>query len=317
MEFEEYLKKVLEAEREAIQMEDEAKVANLIAKGINPWKVLTPEPESESEPEPEELEVELERIKDMENALVLGDIDMDGIMTHVEWTDYLLSRGFIQEDIDLAFEKYDINNDGIIDEEEQDSMLKEMEEKKRALHDALEIAEALKREDDEARNAEGEDIGIEVNQKPLEEWTKETLADYLRAMDLANLAETFFENWIDGDALKELSDEDVSELVTGLPLGMKVKVRKLVAEVRKGNTPKWPKQEFNDAELKNDQLKDQGNEIVFEFDVNGIIICGSCDEQEIAIFKCLTCPDCLCSDCEAIHRRMKATKKHIIEAIVI
>merc|ERR1712142_126844 len=75
---------------------------------------------------------------------------------------------------------------------------------------------------------------------PIEDWSKERLAAYLKCMDMEPVADIFMENFIDGMAFKAMSDETLEQLIADVPLGMQLKMRKLMETVREGLTPKFP-----------------------------------------------------------------------------
>merc|ERR1712142_581010 len=75
---------------------------------------------------------------------------------------------------------------------------------------------------------------------PIEDWSKERLAAYLKCMDMEPVADIFMENFIDGMAFKAMSDETLEQLIADVPHGMQLKMRKLMETVREGLTPKFP-----------------------------------------------------------------------------
>merc|ERR1712142_804380 len=83
-------------------------------------------------------------------------------------------------------------------------------------------------------------IEIDESSLPIEDWSKERLAAYLKCMDMEPVADIFMENFIDGMAFKAMSDETLEQLIADVPLGMQLKMRKLMETVREGLTPKFP-----------------------------------------------------------------------------
>merc|ERR1712142_1051895 len=83
-------------------------------------------------------------------------------------------------------------------------------------------------------------IEIDESSLPIEDWSKERLAAYLKCMDMGPVADIFMENFIDGMAFKAMSDETLEQLIADVPLGMQLKMRKLMETVREGLTPKFP-----------------------------------------------------------------------------
>merc|ERR1712168_1031145 len=83
-------------------------------------------------------------------------------------------------------------------------------------------------------------IEVDESSLPIEDWSKERLAAYLKCMDMEPVADIFMENFIDGMAFKAMSDETLEQLIADVPLGMQLKMRKLMETVREGLTPKFP-----------------------------------------------------------------------------
>jgi len=94
---------------------------------------------------------------------------------------------------------------------------------------------------DESSISNFQDQVIENSSKlSIEDWSKEMLATYLKAVDMEPVANKFLENFIDGQALKVMMDDILEQLIVDIPLGMQLKMRKLVDTARQGLTPKFP-----------------------------------------------------------------------------
>jgi Ca2+-binding EF-hand superfamily protein len=101
-----------EVKVELDQKEDELNLADYVGKQLN--KVAS------------ELKFKQERAVNMAKALELGDKDGDGVLTFYEWKKALLKQNYSEDDIEVLFAKYDVDGDGTLDKEEQETMLEEL-----------------------------------------------------------------------------------------------------------------------------------------------------------------------------------------------
>jgi len=132
-----------EVKEELSNQKSEIELASFFKKGYN--KVL------------DKLNLKKAQIVDIQKAITTADINNDKRVDFIEWRNSLRAKGYADIEIETLFAKYDLDGDRVLNEEEQQNMMKDLAEQNEELKEAYAILENEKAEGGE-EGEEGETV---------------------------------------------------------------------------------------------------------------------------------------------------------------
>lgn len=121
-----------EVKEELSNQKSEIELASFFKKGYN--KVL------------DKLNLKKAQIVDIQKAITTADINNDKRVDFIEWRNSLRAKGYADIEIETLFAKYDLDGDRVLNEEEQQNMMKDLAEQNEELKEAYAILENEKAE---------------------------------------------------------------------------------------------------------------------------------------------------------------------------
>jgi len=97
----------------------------------------------------DKLNLRKDRIVDIQQALRSSDVDGDKTVDYEEWRRELKARGYAENEIEALFARFDTDGDRALDRSEQNDMLRELENQKKAIDQ--EISDKVADDDDDDR----------------------------------------------------------------------------------------------------------------------------------------------------------------------
>ena len=80
-------------------------------------------------------------------AITTADINNDKRVDFIEWRNSLRAKGYADVEIEALFAKYDLDGDRVLNEEEQQNMMKDLAEQNEELKEAFAVIENEKGEE--------------------------------------------------------------------------------------------------------------------------------------------------------------------------